>query len=58
MKPWQALSAVLSAFAGIRRGEDAREDKRLGFAEIVTAAIVLAGLLVLLLILLVCQLAG
>lgn len=58
MKPWQALAAVLSAFAGIRKGEAARQDKRLGFAEIVTAAIVLAGVLVLLLVLLVRQLAS
>ncbi|SCK13904.1 DUF2970 domain-containing protein [Vogesella sp. LIG4] len=51
--PLQALRAVFSAFIGIRKGQEARQDSKLSFADVVTAAIVLAALLIGLLLLLV-----
>ncbi|MFC3531595.1 DUF2970 domain-containing protein [Vogesella facilis] len=51
--PLQALRAVLSAFVGIRKGHSARQDRKLSFADVVTAAIVLVAILIGLLLLLV-----
>ncbi|MFC3627509.1 DUF2970 domain-containing protein [Vogesella amnigena] len=57
-RPWQALRAVLSAFVGIRQGRAARQDRKLTFADVVTAAIVLVAILIGLLLLLVQLITG
>lgn len=57
-RPWQALRAVFAAFVGIRHSDAANVDRELGFADIVTAAIVLLALLVGLLLGLVWLLTG
>ena len=51
--PLQALLAALAAFVGIRKGQSARQDRKLSFADVVTAAIVLVAMLIGLLLLLV-----
>ncbi len=48
-----ALAAVLSAFIGIRRREDAKGDLQLKLAHVVVAGVLCAALLVVLLITLV-----
>ena len=58
IRPLRALVAVLAAFFGVRKGDAANLDRKLCFADIVTAAIVLVALLIALLLLLVKLVSG
>ena len=46
MKAPRAVSVVLSAFFGVRRGSAAQQDRQLRFADIVAAAIIVLALLI------------